>query len=124
MKVLVIDSDPTATETAKTRLETAGYVVVTRNRSLGTAFAIADEKPDVLLINLNMPMLSGEVLAGLVKSHDHDARLRIIFHSDIPASQLAARAKQARVAGYVCKTGNDAEFIARFKEVLRDTGEA
>lgn len=119
MKILVIDDDPLTTKIIKARLESAGYDVVTRNQPLGTAFVLAQEKPDVLLLDLNMPMLDGEVLAKLVKTHNVNRRLRIIFHSDLPSVELAKRAKTAKVAGFVCKTADDGEFINRLNEVLK-----
>lgn len=119
MKILVIDDDPIVTKVTQARLQSAGYDVVTRNRPLGTAFVIANEKPDVLLLDLNMPMLSGETLAALVSSHQQTARLRIVFHSDLPRDQLAAKAREARVAGFVRKTDNDDEFIADLRAVLK-----
>jgi CheY-like chemotaxis protein len=119
MKVLVIDDDPIATKIVKARLEAVGHTVVTRNRPLGTAFVLAQEKPDVLLLDLNMPMLDGEVLAKLVSSHNTASRLRIVFHSDMPIPELEKRTRSAKVAGFVAKTADDREFITRFNEVVK-----
>ncbi len=59
-KVLVVDDDVLSLKISRARLESAGYDVITSERAIGTLLIIIREKPDVILLDLNMPEIGGE----------------------------------------------------------------
>ena len=65
-KVLVVDDDRVALEVARERLESADFEVITRDAPLGTSAAVQKERPDIILLDVQMPVLSGNSLAKLI----------------------------------------------------------
>src|SRR5262249_26271874 len=63
MRFMVVDDDPVVLEVTRERLSFMGYDVIVRESALGTSAAILRERPDVVLLDVNMPSLSGEQLA-------------------------------------------------------------
>ena len=77
--VLVVDDDVIALEVARERLERLGLDVATRDQSLGTSRWILENKPDFVLLDLNMPALTGIELARLIRRH----MTGVIVHSSL-----------------------------------------
>ncbi|MEI6414109.1 MAG: response regulator [Pseudomonadota bacterium] len=118
-RVLVIEDDPAIQELLRFILIQAGFdaaVVESGERALAE---ISETLPDVTLIDLMLPGMSGVTLA---KSIRMNARTR-----DLPIIMVTARAdEQDRVLGleigaddYVTKPFSPKELIARIRAVLR-----
>jgi DNA-binding response OmpR family regulator len=117
-KVLVVDDDPIALELVHDRLTANGYTVVTRSEALGTSAAIVQEAPDVVLLDVSMPGLSGERLAKLIAQNPKGQTVEIIFHSATDPKQLEGLVRQCKALGAIQKTADDAQFVARFESLL------
>ena len=63
-KVMIVDDENTVLEITGAVLEDHGYRVIKRESALGTSLAILREKPDVVLLDVNMPGLSGDRIAA------------------------------------------------------------
>jgi CheY-like chemotaxis protein len=63
LKVLIVDDDALALEVAAAALESHGYTVIKREEALGTMVLIRRERPDIVLLDLHMPGLSGDALS-------------------------------------------------------------
>lgn len=78
-KILVVDDDPTAVELIEVILESEGYdVVKTYNGKEGLQFAIT-EQPDLMILDLIMPEISGFQLAHQMRHHDETKDIPIII---------------------------------------------
>ena len=55
MKVLVVDDDATSVQVVEAVLERMGHDVITRSDATGVLSAVAQEKPDVALVDVRMP---------------------------------------------------------------------
>jgi DNA-binding response OmpR family regulator len=117
-KVLVVDDDPIALELVRDRLTASGYTVLTRTEALGTSATIVQEAPDVVLLDVSMPGLSGERLAKLIAQNPKGHPVDIIFHSATDSKQLDSMVRQCNALGAIQKTADDAQFISRFEALL------
>jgi DNA-binding NtrC family response regulator len=116
-RVLVVDDDIVALEVTRERLEAAGFGVVTRTSALGTSAFIRKEKPDFVLLDVNMPSLSGDALAKLIA--DGDFRPRVILHSSQGRDALAVLARKCGAIGAIEKTDDDEDFRAQLDGCIR-----
>ncbi len=117
--VLVIDDSNFVLESTRSALESAGYRVITRNRPSGSITAILNEKPDIVLLDLNMPMLSGEAILKILTSAPNPNRTMVLLHSGLPTEALRGKALKTGAHGYVQKTDNSAEFLRRVEYWLK-----
>ena len=115
--ILVVDDDIVVLEVTRERLEGAGFSVVTRSSALGTSAFIRKEKPDYILLDVNMPSLSGDALARLL-SEGHP-RSRVILHSSQERTSLSALAEKCGAIGVIAKTDDDDEFLAQLTSCIR-----
>ncbi|MCP4580888.1 MAG: response regulator [candidate division Zixibacteria bacterium] len=78
-KVLVIDDEPEITEIIMAFLSNAGYDVEIENSSVEGLARAKTAKPDVILLDIMMPVMDGyEVCAQLKKDQD-TAQIPVLF---------------------------------------------
>src|SRR6266513_353546 len=119
--VLIIDDSVVVLEAARSILQRAGYRVITRNRPSGSITAILNEKPDVVLLDLNMPTLSGEAILKVLGKTQNRPDSMVLLHSSLPLETLKMKAMSAGAHGYIQKTDNSAEFLRRLEYWIRRT---
>jgi CheY-like chemotaxis protein len=115
--VLIVDDDPLVLEVTRERLEKAGYDVHTREEALGTSQWVCTHQPDFLLLDVNMPALSGTELALLIRRRDATKATAIILHSSLPESELHSIARTTGAVGVVKKTSDERAFLGEFERV-------
>ncbi len=116
-KVMVVDDDRVALEVARERLESAGFEVITRDVAIGTSASIVAERPDVVLLDVHMPGIRGDVIARLLATREHTAT--IILHSASDGKDLRKMAGECGAVGVIEKTGSDRQFLAQFESCAR-----
>ena len=77
--------------------------------------AFVDERPDVCVLDINLPTVSGFELARRILARDAAARIIIFSMNDDPI--FAARAIEVRAKGYVSKTGDPCDLMEAVREV-------
>ena len=119
--ILVVDDEPAICEMISTSLELAGFKVkLSANGALAHQM-IVNDRPDLVLLDWMMPMMSGIELTKKLKRDDRTA--------DIPVILLTARGDEDdRISGldagaddYVVKPFSPRELVARIRAVLRRT---
>ena len=77
--------------------------------------AFADERPDVCVIDINLPGLSGFELTRRILARDAAARIIMFSMNDDPI--FAARAIETGAKGYVSKSGDPFHLVEAIREV-------
>jgi DNA-binding NarL/FixJ family response regulator len=77
--------------------------------------AFVDEHPDVCVLDINLPTVSGFELARRILARDGAARIIMFSMNDDPI--FAARAIEGGAKGYVSKTGDPCDLMEAVREV-------
>ncbi|MBV9656683.1 MAG: response regulator transcription factor [Verrucomicrobia bacterium] len=118
-RVLLVDDEPDVADLVRYRLQGAGHEVMVASDGL-TALRLARERrPDLLVLDLMLPQMSGQEVCRQLKSDPETASIPIIM--------LTARGQPAeRIAGleigaddYVTKPFSPRELLLRVGAVLR-----
>ncbi len=112
IKIAVIDDSDTALEWVKTNLAALGFEISTFDTPIGTQAFIINTKPDLLLLDVRMPGLDGDVLCKMIKSNPKTSGTIIALYSEIEETELAELAGKCSADGYIKKT-QDATLLAR-----------
>ncbi len=99
-KILVIDDDAKHLLTVKEILETEGHAIYTHNQPFGSTHLAKILKPDLILLDVNMPGLSGDTLSKLMRFHTNAP---IVFYSSNDEDSLRQMVRFHNVRGYICK---------------------
>ena len=88
LKVLIADDEVEFASTIVTRLKLRNFVATMANSGKAALAAIAEETPDVLLLDLKMPDLDGlEVLASLKENYPGLAVIILTGHGSFEAGR-------------------------------------
>ena len=102
-KILVVDDDTNLLVTVKEILENEGYEVFTHHMWFGTTNLAKNIQPDLVLLDINMPCLSGIKLSGLILTNGSTKHIPVVFHSSNDEESLRKAVVESGVHGYICK---------------------
>ena len=119
-RVLVVDDEDTTLEVIRATLEDLGYDVTTRNRALGTSAIIMQDRPDIVLMDVDMPGLSGDGIVRLVREIPMLRSIVFILHSGARATDLDRLTRDTGAAGAIVKTSDLQEFSRQFQRLVRE----
>jgi FixJ family two-component response regulator len=94
-----------------------GYAVTTRDRALGTSSWILKHKPWLVVLDLEMPALSGEELADFLKTKGLDTP--VIIHSGKSEEELKQVVRSTGALGAIRKGLSDAQFGIQFNNLVK-----
>lgn len=78
-KILVVDDEPEITEIVDAFLTTAGYEVAVENSSAGGIQRAKDFKPDLILLDIMMPVMDGYEVCNVLKKDANTAPIPVVF---------------------------------------------
>jgi DNA-binding response OmpR family regulator len=117
--ILVVDDTPANLKVLVQILENNGY----RPRPVPSGHhalrAVEYELPDLILMDINMPMLDGIQTCAMLKSNDRYRSIPVIFVSALTDTFNKIKAFDAGGVDYVTKPFNAKEVIARVENHLR-----
>jgi DNA-binding response OmpR family regulator len=117
-KIAVIDDSDTALEWVKTNLPALGFEISTYNTPIGTQAFIVNTNPDLILLDVRMPGLDGDVLCKMIKSNPKTRGTIIALYSEMDETELAKLANKCSADGYVKKTENATLLAKKINELL------
>ena len=103
LSLVVVDDSSTVRRAVKLAFESMGWTVEALDNSVGVALKIMAMRPDVLLIDLNMPNLMGESLVRILKNKNCIPNSRLYLFSSKDALELARMVQELGVEGYLTK---------------------
>ena len=116
MRVLAVDDDPQALRYVRDALASAGYTPVVTGDPEEALRLVAEEKPDLVLLDLMLPGTDGiELMKDILTAGD----VPVIFVSAYGRDELIARAFDMGAVDYVVKPFSPTELAARIRAALR-----
>lgn len=116
MRVLIVDDHPIVASGCRTVLADEPEIVVLEAADAESGEqAFVAERPDVSIIDINLPTVSGFELARRILAQDSAARIIMFSMNDDPV--FVARAIEIGAKGYVSKTGDPNDLLEAIREV-------
>ena len=114
--ILVVDDSEVLLKITRLYLINAGFEVITRSRPIGTAAEILRMKPDIVLLDVLMPGLTGDKITKLIR--ESGVATKIVLHSGKENNELRELSIECGADGYIKKTNDNHEFINKVKSFL------
>ena len=114
LRILVVDDHPIVVSGIRAMLSHEKDIQITSANSGERAIDLyTKENPDVVILDINLPGLSGFETARRLLEMDPDAALLVFSMNDDPI--FAARAIESGAKGYITKNDDPNDFIAAIK---------
>jgi two-component system, OmpR family, alkaline phosphatase synthesis response regulator PhoP len=118
-KILIADDHPEGAELIEAYLDGAGWEVRTAGDGDATMKAVHEWKPDVLLLDIMMPKLSGFEVCKRLRADAATRDLPILMITALDQPSDVDRAVEAGTNDYLTKPINKTDLVMRVKALLQ-----
>ena len=124
-RILVVDDNATNTKLLAFILTTRGYEVRTAAEADGALVAIAEFRPALVLMDIQLPGMDGLTLTRLIKSNPATRDIAIVAVTAAAMKGDDERARAAGCDGYITKPIDVRDLAEQVRRLLaRDEGGA
>jgi len=115
--ILIVDDDESLLDIASRALSKAGFHTA-RASDFEQLEALVDSyKPDLVLMDVHMPELFGDDVAVILRD-SRGIKAPIYLYSSLDSAELASRAAEAQLDGYISKNEGISHLVTRVSEIL------
>jgi chemosensory pili system protein ChpA (sensor histidine kinase/response regulator) len=119
---LVVDDSITVRRVTERFLQRNGVRVATAKDGLDAISVMAEEKPDIILLDIEMPRMDGYEFASHVRNDERVADVPIIMVTSRVGDKHRARAIELGVNDYLGKPYQDSELLEAMGRLLEERG--
>ncbi len=117
--VMVVDDSITMRRVASKLLERHNYEVVTAKDGVDALAQLEDVRPDVMLLDIEMPRMDGFELATHMRNEDSYSGIPIIMITSRTGEKHRDRAFEIGITNYMGKPYQEEELIENIQNALR-----
>lgn len=117
MRVLAVDDSPTMRELVRSALEQAGIEVTLAEDGEKGLAALARAGVDVVLTDLNMPVMDGLTLTKRIRADRRHAGLPILFLTTEAGQDCRNAARAAGATGWIVKPFDPESLVRTLRRV-------
>lgn len=118
-RILVVEDEPVTAEVFERSLRHAGHRVRVARDGLQALHALHDQVPDVVILDLGLPTLSGVEVVRQLRS-GVGTQVPILIVSGTPRGQVTLAIDDLLPGLWLCKPIRPRELVAAVEQVLRD----
>ena len=118
--VLLADNDPDILQLARYRIEQAGFEVITARDGEQALSMIVDREPDVAVLDVTMPKLTGHEVTRQVRRHERVGRTPIIILSGSVKQSDIGLSLDAGANDHIEKPFSPAELLERVRALIAE----
>lgn len=119
-KILIIDDDQASNELAARFLKSLGLDVVTTESAFNSSALVTAEQPDLVLVDVRMPGLTGDTLIRMAKGRDGGTPCPFVLYSTTEPAALSNLAQECGADGHIHKSGRLQELAKSVRQYLGD----
>ncbi len=117
-KILLADDEEDIKTVIKLYLESKGYDVVTSYDGLDTLDKVKAEKPDLILLDIMMPVINGFEVCKQLKADENTSHIPIVMLSAASQADSVEQAIEAGAVDYIMKPFEPPRIEAILKKIL------
>lgn len=118
IKILIVDDEPDVVMLIERTLKSEGFHVVCAYDGIGALDLVASEKPDLILLDIMMPMMSGYEVCEQIKADPETQHIPVVCLSSAHTPDARAQSLRVGALTLITKPFMPAELIAQVKRHL------
>lgn len=120
-RVLAVDDEENILRLIHFVLSRSGYDCITTSSGLEALKIIEQGPPDLLILDINMPEISGLEICDHIKKNIFLSRIPILMLSAMTSVEDRVHGLDAGADDYLCKPFDNRELVARVQALIRHT---
>ena len=112
--VLSVDDDPSTSGALRQKLENEGFIVDCANNGAECLSCIEKRKPDIILLDILMPVMGGMETLKNLKSNDPTKDIPIVVLTNSDSDEKISEALANDAQDYLLKTDQTLESIVQY----------
>lgn len=117
-RILVLDDEPDVTELLEYKLAQDNYLVRVLNNPLAFVSTVREFQPDLMILDIMMPELSGLQLCRIARSDPAMKEIPIIFLTAKGEAEDRVKGLETGADDYIAKPFNTKELLLRVGNIL------
>lgn len=118
-KIVIVEDEPSINDMYRMKLKLSGYDVATAFNGEEGLKVVKQFEPDLILLDLRMPVMSGDVMLEKLRETDHGANIRVIILTNISRDEAPHKLRLLHVDRYIVKAHHTpSQVIDVVKDVL------
>ena len=119
-RILLVDDESDIVDTIQCRLEANSFDVVTASNGQEGLEKAAEEKPDLILLDTNMPVMNGHEMLEHIKKRQDLKDIPVIMCTALCEAHDIAAASAYGIADYVTKPFDYTDLIEKISSALEN----
>ncbi len=119
LRVLVVDDDDEARRTVSLLMARAGYVVRTATDGVEALESLLIERPDIVLLDVNMPRINGLEVCRRIKEDPSTCLTPVVLISALAETTHRIDGLNAGADDILAKPFSSGELLARIRALMR-----
>lgn len=119
-KILLVDDESFILSATAALLRRAGHEVHMCEQWAGVASSVRTHLPDLVLLDYNMPALTGDKICQILKRNVLKEGMRVFIFSSEPERDLIAITQSCGADGYIRKNMPSHDLLARIDEIIAE----
>jgi class 3 adenylate cyclase len=118
-KILIVDDEPFNVDYLEQELEDLGYDTVSAGNGQEALEKVATEAPDLILLDIMMPIMDGFTVCRILKGNDDTRLLPIVIMTALDGIDDRIKGIEAGADDFLTKPVNQRELVARIQTALK-----
>jgi len=117
-RILVVDDETDIVSTVQYRLKFCDFEVITASNGEEGLDKATNEKPDLILLDINMPIMDGHEMLERLRSNPDIKDMPVIMLTAYSDKRDVAKAAELGIADYVTKPFDFTELMEKISNAL------
>jgi len=118
-KIAIIEDDPVINQMYRMKFEADGFNVEVANDGQRGVELVHEFKPDVVLLDIQMPHMNGAEALALMRAEDWGRDIPVLILTNLGKEEAPAELKDLGVSSYIVKAElTPKQVVERVKETL------
>lgn len=117
-KILVVDDELDILKITAFILKKAGYEIITAGNGQVALDLIRDKKPDLILLDLRLPIINGYEVCKIIKNDEELKHIPIILFTARCVGMVDEKTKELEADDYMIKPFVKEELLKKVKKAI------
>lgn len=117
-KIMIVDDEPDVVELIERTLRTEGFGVVCAYDGIAALDMVASERPDLILLDIMMPMMSGYEVCEQLKGNPQTQHIPVLCITSANTQEARTQSAHAGAATLITKPFIPDELVAQIYRYL------